>query len=358
MGGYYQSWQKTPAGATVPNNAHGFTVDRLKLRMDGNVSDKTKVVLQNAFFVDVSSTDGKNNANYNVFGSRNFTSPAAFRLASGAAGTGLLYSLESAYVDHKFADGFHTWVGFFATPFGMESMWDRGDMPTYYYSAFYRSNYVGSGINNDLGVKFALTEMIPGTLEIAIMDGRGYAGTGPAHMSPSIGLRYSMEHKSGDMSLTPVASLYMAHWAGFAKYWMASLGAMAKMGALWGNLEFLYSTDQPNLSGVANTDGKNNRWSLVAEPGFDAGMVNLSAKVEFTNTTYNGGIASGTNKGQSDFNVGLAASHTYDGDYTVKLAYAMYGLANKNLGPGSFSSPAGFGEDHVNDLRLLFSTKW
>jgi len=258
-------------------------------------------------------------------------------------------ALEGAYLDHTCAEGMHTWIGFFGTPFGMESMVDRADMPTYYYSSFFKNNYVGMGINYDLGVKLALTDIIPGTLEVAVMDGRSYSGTGPNHLSPALALRYSMESKSGDMSFTPVLSAYLGHWAGFAKTLGLSAGVMAKMGALWANAEFLYGSDQTNITGVAGTDGTNNRWSVYVEPGFDLGMANVSLKAEMTNFANNGGGTSGTIASESDYNLGAAISHTYEGDYTVKLACAMTNLNGKDTANGP---------DHNNDVRLLFSTKW
>lgn len=357
MGGYFQSWHKGD-----PSNAHGFMVDRMKTRMDAHVSDRTKAVFQTGTFL--SSGDGANKAAYDIFSSHNFTSRAAYRLAGGSTtNSGFTMAAEAAYIDHKCMDGVHTWVGLFATPFGMESMWDRVDMNSYYYSSFYGNNYVGGGINNDLGLKFAISEIIPGTLEVAFMDGRGYGGGGPTYLSPALALRYSMEHKSGDLSITPVASLYMARWAGFAKWWMGSIGMMAKMGAIWGNLEFLYSSNQPNIISGATpaVDGKDTRYSLVLEPGFDAGVANFSLKAEMTNATYNGGGVPGTLKGNTDYNLGLAVSHTYEGDYTVKLAYAMASMNGKVGGPGVTGGLAGAataGQDHINDLRLIFSTKW
>ena len=52
-----------------------------------------------------------------------------------ADATGFSLWNSDAYIDHKFGDSVHLAVGHFGLPLGMESMADRYDVATYYYSA-------------------------------------------------------------------------------------------------------------------------------------------------------------------------------------------------------------------------------
>lgn len=342
MGGFFYSFKSGNL------NDQGFTVDRATLKSTFTVSDKTKVVFNKAFYA---GPLGASTIGANPFNSASYTSPFGF-----TGGTFRL-AAEALYLDHKCADGVHTWIGLMSVPFGMESMFDRVDMGSYYYSMFYLNARQNMGLTYDLGVKFNVQDIIPGTLEIALLDGRGYNNPTVAgertHLSPALALRYSNEIKSGDMTITPVVSAYLGRWAGFSKTWAASVGMLGKFGALGLNAEFLYGQDQANTdeTGLAGGPfGKDKGYSLYVEPSFDLGVATISAKVEMENMDLEAGVAPDANNdsttSNTDFNVGAAIGHTYEGGYSIKLAYQHLGLS------GKFATP------HINDVRLMFSTKW
>lgn len=331
--GYHHSWK-----SGVSPTASGFLVDQLKMRMDGTISNTTKVVLQKGIFLH-SNTGGSPDFADSV----NYTSQAQYRLSTAAT-----LAFEAAYIDHKCGEGMHTWIGLFGTPFGIESMFDRYDRGAYYYSGFMTGMYYGMGIAYDLGVKIALTDILPGSLEIAVLDGRTYSGGGDTHLSPAVALRWSMESKSGDMSITPVVSAYLGRFHGFAKQMMLGGGIIGKFGALSANAEVLWGSNQ-QVAGDTSANNKDSKLAVYVEPAFDLGMAAISAKAEFVSDSPAGGGAS-----QSDFNVGAAISKSYEGNFNVKLAYQHIGLSG-NLGNGAAVAA---GTTHANDFRVLVSTKW
>lgn len=317
-GGYSYDWT---GGSRYDSN---WQVDYLNLNMTANVSENTKVVLNNGF----AFTSKSGSAAGFGLGQRNYWNRT---VTVGLGTNGIVLGNTAAYIDHKCMDGLHTWVGNFAVPFGMESMVDRFDVPTYYISGAYTAigRYWGY---QDLGVKFALTDIIPGTLEVALQEGDNVRQFGPL-----LALRYQYDMKSGDMAFSPTVSAVFNTWRGGPKDMGFTVGTGMKSGAFLLNAEFLYGSQaiDPTL------DPKNKVLSVYAEPGFDLGFATLTSKLEWG--SFDNGAGS-----NSDFNVGAAISHTYAGGYRVRLAYQHQGLS----GNGSI------GGNHLNDIRLFVGTKF
>lgn len=335
------------AGLSVSGNVEGgyahqfngadaskFLIDHANLNTTYTVSDSVKFVFNSG----MAFIPGTTGAGATGFDTVSFFSP------SGFGGGQMTWSAMGAYLDWKCADGIHTSFGQFLTPFGMESMWDKYDMPTYYnsgtYGSFFAAPTLTGGLPNgntfgwgyDVGLKVAITDILPGKLEVAITDGRTTSND-----SPRATLRWNTEIKSGDMSITPVISVLTGRWNGGPKDLGLSAGFMYKMGAIAANAEFLY--------GSTEIGNKNTMWAVILEPGFDMGMMMLSAKWEMRSITNE--IAGGPGApGTTDMNVGLALSHTYANGVRVRLAYAHTGFKDAGIG------------GKVNDIRLLFGTKW
>ena len=123
-GGYSATWRATPS-----TNDSQFTLDHANMRMDATISDKTKVVVENVMAVMPQPAS-------NIFPGRAplFSSASYFSGATLAQGD-FMFSNTAAYIDHKWTEGVHTWIGHFQNAFGMESMGSRWDLPTGYYSA-------------------------------------------------------------------------------------------------------------------------------------------------------------------------------------------------------------------------------
>jgi len=311
--GYAYTWDSTPS----TKNSQ-WLVDSAVMNMTATLSDSTSVVISNAVSVVPVTTNalsgGINSANY--FSRFQFTNNG-FTLANNAA-----------YIDHKLADGVHLWAGNFRVPFGMESTWARYDMHTYYYSMAFATAQ-GANWLYDVGVKLAVSDVIPGTLEVAVVDGRQ---NGATDSSPAQAVKYGIEIKGGDMSITPTVSAYLGRWIGGPKDLGFTVGANWKMGTIWTNVEWLYLSQD-------NAGVKTKNMSIYVEPGFDFGVANFSLKGEW----YNQDPGAGTST--SDFNIGAALSHEYEGGYRIKLAYAHGGIKG-DLG------------GHVNDIRLLLGAKF
>lgn len=317
-GGYGYNWG---AGATDSN----FLVDHAALNLMGTISDKTSVTISNAFAVNNGAV-AATTANINTT-----------RYFSGAALTagGFTYTNLGAYLTHKWTGSVTTSIGHMRNPFGMEGLFSRYDMPTYYYSSTYTTAQ-GYGWNYDLGVKFTLTDILPGTAEIAVMDGQRNNQPGETFSVPAAVVRWWSEMKGGDWTFTPVVSGYFGRWDGGPEDMGLSAGGMLKMGAMWANVEWLMTNRNRNPAGST----REKSMSVYVEPGMDLGMADVSLKGEFVSSDL---AASGTNT--SDFNVGLSLGKTYAEKYRVRATYQHANLGGK-LGT------------HSNDFRVLFGTKW
>jgi hypothetical protein len=356
-GGYALDWKSTPSA-----HDDNWLVDYINIGTNVDLSDSTKLVFLNSFSVgtgrglqfqaDGLAPQSVNGAvqtnNVGAYNTRNYYSGATI-LANRLAISNL-----GAYLDQKLLDGFHVQVGHVRNIFGMESMTDRFNMPTYYFSNTYSLTTYGGGIFNsgangsnspgtsglnaygweyDTGVKLIASDPFPGTLEVAVLDGSG--GNNNPPLSPAVTARYAYAIKTGDMSFTPVISGYFGKWYGGPKDLGLSAGVNMKMGMLFANVEFLSASSYQDVG----LDSNQKSWSIYAEPGVDMGMFALSLKGEF-NTQ---GQAS--NSAVSDFNIGAAISHTYSNTYRIRIAYEHTGLAG-NIG------------NHVNDIRLLVGTQF
>ncbi len=317
MGGIGHSW--------VPNGANGsqFFIDGLHLKNRFEVSPKVSVVLHNAFAVNSVSGGGGN-----VHNGGNYFSTATLTNAAGSSPT-FGFSNLAAYIQHECSKTM-TWAfGHMRTGLGMESLTDRVDMPTYYYSYAYTTAQ-NLGMNYDLALKFTLHDVIPGSLELAVLDGRaGRAGANALGFAA----RWHHEIKSGETTITPVISTVLENWRGGPNNIGITAGAMTKFSSFWLNAEFFFVKN--------NTAGEVTDWNVMAEPGIDLGMFDLSVKYNFISNTAAAGAAATT-----DHMIGAAIGKTYDDKHSIKLAYNHNALNGTTAG------------GHLNDVRLLFSTKW
>lgn len=329
-GGYALSWTKTPASITSDQ----VLVDHLGLKTHVDVSDKVKIVINKGIAIRSGSpSQGLNNA----FNTTAYYSPVLVATAGGVGGF-LTFAVNSAYLEHRCHEKVTTWVGHFKVPFGMESMWERYDMHTYYYSGTHTVAQ-GYGWFYDTGAKIALNDVLPGTMELAVVDGRN---SGQVY-SPAAAWRWYHQLKMGDGTITPVLSVYAGKWRGEPSDLGFSGGLMWKSsGSVWANAEFMYTSNEP--SPTAGT--KNKYWGIFVEPGAEFGGINVSAKAEYNNMAL--GAAASTN----DWNVGLALSHDYSDKLRVKLAYQHLGIN------GNFTPLMGVAATHINDVRILLATKW
>jgi len=314
-------------------------VDQLLMKKTFDVSDKTKVVFNNMFALNSANTGpvqapagsgAVNNGNY-------YASSAT--LAVG----GYTFSNVGAYLQHECFKNGWTSFGHIPIPLGMESMWDRYDMASYFYSPMYRFA-AAMGWNYDYGMKLLLKDTVPGTLEVALYDGRAghpnaaIAGTYPAGTggNPGLGLaaRWHNEVKNGDTSFTPVFSIMTRQFAhGTNQQNLAFTGGTSvKAGTLWGNLEFYYGTAN-TIGGVVKA------WNVMVEPGADFGGADVSLKYALNNAKVGAGAAT------TDHDLGLAVGHTYNDKLRVKFAYQFMNLSGKN-------------GTKQHDVRLLLGTKW
>jgi hypothetical protein len=337
--GYARSWTSPATGGGAMDSE--FLLDSANIRMNWDVTDRVFFVLDSAFSArpPVSVTDGNSNGvgvgnlyNTSNYYAKTFLSNANSPYAAGS----LIYALNEAYVANKWCDGFNMWVGQYKTPFGMESRVSRFDMPTYYYSMAY-NNANNFNMFYDIGVKLDFVGESWGHLELSVTDGKSVLTPQAAGntYSPSVAARYSYEYKNGDMSLTPVISAYLGEWSGGPQDVGLSAGLAYKMGVFNVNAEWVMSAMDSNP--ISDTQDSK-IWSVYVEPGFDLGMLQVNVKGEYYNS-------SGTNN-YNDWNIGASIGHTYQEKYRIRLAYEAVNLSG--------NSPSG----HINDIRLLFGTKF
>lgn len=300
-----------------------WIIDNVEMKNGYTVSDKTKVHIAHGFAV---NNGAGNTASFAAGAAAGSQDSRSYYGATIGAAAGLMYNVREAYVTHQCADKITTTVGLFRNVFGMENMWDRFDMHTYYYSRAY-GVWQANGWNYNLGMKWDIYG-----LEATLFQS---ANTTPdTRTTPGIALRYKFDVAGGDWTLTPVISAYLGKWFGAPKDIGFSGGAMWKMGTLWSNLEFEYGQTKSTATGLAVAKD----WSLIVEPGFDLGVANVSAKWELTSNTAAAGAAT------SDMNVSLAVSKAYD-KMRAKLLYTHANLGGKLGG-------------HANEIRLLFGAEW
>lgn len=321
VGGYTNSW--------VAGGAKGsqWLVDDLALKMNFDVTDKIKVVVENNASITPGTTALSGGGT--VHNSSAFYSQKAALTAGG-----FTFANTSAYINHRCGDHLNYTLGHFVTPFGMENMWGRPDMHSYHYSYGYK-NAQTYGWNHDLGVQINLIDL-GGNWEVAVIDGRNF---GNVEYTPAALLRWSMNFAfGGEGSLMPVASTYLGRWQGGPEDLGFTVGMGFKMSIFWLNAEWVYNSYNTD---VTTDTAKTKTMSVWGEPGVDLGVVKLSTKLDFKSYKLNDATASVT-----DFDIAAAIGHDFSGKTNVKAIYAHNNL--KGDLPGG----------HSNDFRVLVSTKW
>jgi len=340
-GGYAYTWQS----ATDTKDSTLF-LDSADIVMTANPSEKLKIVLDHAFNVSNTGTFAGAPAVgtlASTLGSPMYWGNAQFTVNN------LHFAVLGAYLEYKANSTWTFTAGYFHTPFGMESMWNRYDMGEYYYSAgFTAANLLGWAYDPGLKVGWMGSK---GGAELAVTDGRSVtAGTvGPFTRTtdlknmPAASGKFWWEFKAGSWGITPVVSAYTGRFRGGPEDLGIGAGAMFKMGVINANLEYLMINYAP-APGATKVKMNN----VYLEPSMDLGAFNIAAKAEW----YNMDVGTGTST--SDWNFGASIGHEYDNHLRVRLAYQHQGISG-NL--GSLASPTGTGA-HVNDFRLLIGTKW
>jgi len=298
--------------------ASKFLVDYALLNFTGNVSAKTRVVLNSALAV-------ASGSGHSEFDARIYWG------SSLITGGGLTLANTGAHVTHDWTDNIQMSVGFAVIPFGMEFMSSRFNQHSYYYSSTI-AMASRLGWMYDLGISGKFLKLIPGTLEVVFLDGRQILGED----IPAAAARWHKVLKSGEMTITPVLSFYLGGLppapdpiddGGF------TVGAKWEMGKFWANTEFLMMVQDEY--GVRYRSR-----SLVLEPGVTLGWdLNVSAKLDLMQ------VKAGAASAISDENLGFAISKTVD-DFRIKVT-CLWGNLSKRL-------PAG----QMMDFRILFGTAW
>ena len=299
-------------------------VDNAEIDVTQSVSEKVSVVLNNNLAMSSTSTHPA----FDAFDSRKYWGDVL--LQGGTQGGQLTLASTAAFMRYQTSENFSLSVGYGPVPFGMEFLTGRYDMPTYYYSyAITLANNLGWMY--DLGVWARITNVVPGTIEVAALDGRQL----PGGDIPKGALRWHLDVNAGGLTITPVFSIYLGGFPPISTPFDeggVTVGAQWKAGNFWANTEYLL-IDQP---------ADNTRYigqSFVIEPGVDLGDYGISAKLDLAS------LKTGDADTVSDANVGLAVSRRFDGARI--RATLMLANLDKRLGP-----------DQITDFRLLFGTSW
>lgn len=245
---------------------------------------------------------------------------------------GMTAAIRRLYVSYDLTENIDAGIGYFDLPFGMEFMESRYDMHSYYYSSVIMQA-ASLGWMYDLGVWIKFTDVIPGTLEIALADGRQPPGgrsipTGIARWHWDIPL----EEK---MSVTPVVSVNLRDLPPGpdpVNNWGVTAGVKWQAGNFWANAEYLRGTQ--DVTGPRTTFT-----SVIIEPGFIFGDFQASLKLDLASfktepaaTLY-------------DQNLALVLSSEFD-NFRIRVTCMLANLSKQ------------IAADQVTDLRLLFGTSW
>lgn len=327
-GGYAYSWQSTPSVKDAQ-----WLVDNLSLGLTAQVSDKVKIVVNNAMSV----TPGTASALGAGWNSVAYYSRAT--LVGSNTRPGYTLANNAAYLEHKCTDNLTWSFGHISVPFGNEMGGDRYDKHGYYYS--YGNRLARAyGWDYDLGLKLHIHDLLPGNWQLAVFDGRAI----DAKYSPGVAFRWDMEAKSGDMTFTPSAGVLASRWRGSPGDLGFTAGLGWQMGMVSTDAEFVYTSNDIGFG----TDTKLKGWSVAVEPGFDFAFAKVSIPWEYF--SYKALTAAAVN----DMNLGVAITHEYADKFRIRVSYQHANLGGK----GVASNYAGTAGLHGNDFRVLFGTKW
>lgn len=342
-----------PAGRA--ESGHQWLVDGLFLNQRYRINPAIHFVFDNALAIGgdtLSPTASYNN-------SRNFFSTKAqFR-----RGEFTLANL-STYLDLRLTP--RTWleVGHLRVPLGLESLGDRWNILTYYYSNSFMAAQV-FGWTYDLGAQLTLDAFLGGRFQLALVDGRhpsARLSTGWETSSPSVALRYQYDYGVG----LALASFYIGKFRGKPGDVGGTLGTSLQSGPFHLNFEYLftstmtsYTDDQklassspfieyvgettvvnPNLNilAAAKPGHRAQAWSIYIEPGIELGDIGiLSAKYEYGNHEFD--------FAKEDMNIAVGFTRRWDESFQMRLVYQHFNLLG-NLG------------SHANDIRLLIGKRF
>ena len=314
----------TPGG---PNGSQWF-VDGVHLKNQFDVTEKTKVIIHNAFGINGTTNGPGQFNNESVYFSGATLSST---VPAGTNGTPTFsFSNLAAYVQHEATKGVTVSIGNMHSALGMEGMWDRVDMHSFYYSPVYNAINAAAW-TYDLGLKLQLTDIIPGSFELQLVDGTTGGNTTfnrAGNSTPGVVARYWYEANLGVLTVTPILSTLLENFNGGPDDLGITAGAMVHAGAAWLNAEWFYAKfSKGPLPKV---------WEITVEPGVDLGFADVSVKYDFVNDTA---------KSLTDHWIGAALSKAYSEKYRIKATYQHQNISG-TLGA------------HVNDFRLLWSAKF
>ncbi len=294
----------------------GFMVDHIGLKTEADVSNKLSFVMTKEIAFNSGSTAAAAGANTSFY----FNKLGAVAPAAGAR---LFFNVNEAYVAHKCSESVTFKFGMISTPFSMEGMTHRYGSSNYMMSAGYNMA-VTNGWNYDLGVMASIGKPIPGTLEVAIMDGRvASAAALGAAKNTSFAARWHTSFDAGSLTLEPVVSTYVGQLNSGPNDFGLSGGLKLATGPFALNAEFIRSSTGAAALGHTR--------SLWFEPSFDAGVALLSAKLDLARSA----------AGANSTHLGVTVSKQYD-DWRARLAYTL----------GNLSGAAAT----THDIRVLLGT--
>jgi hypothetical protein len=298
------------AGFSVGSGPLGsqWLVDQLEWNQRFDASERVRFYFNNAvaLFSPSSAASTVNNS-VNYFSS--------YRLS------GNQYTLANsgAYLEMRVSEGLGLSVGHLKVPFGLESKSARYDSLSYFYSTAF-TDAQNSGWLWDLGMQAEISHWIPGTLKLALLDGRKVSGElGPAFVG-----QYEFSLEGGLFTVIPTFSAYVGEFQGEPKDLGFSVATEWLLGRASLNVEFL----------VANLRAGTSHSSLYVEPSADFGFFELGAKAEM--------LSDGTT---NDFNVALAVTKKLPERLRLRLLYQAAGLA------GAIRA-------NQHDVRLLLGAEW
>lgn len=299
----------------------------------------------------------------------NYTNTSNFYSTKAQIRSGnLIVSNIGAFLTYKMGEKSTLSFGHLRTPFGIEGMYDRVDIPTYYYSNSYTAAQV-FGWHYDFGVIFAFEDLLPGKIEVGAVDGRHPSARhtdGSDVSSPAFTFRYSHRYQSGDVSFHSAASLYMGRFRGRPGDIGFTLGSYMKGKRIRFDLEYLftstmtsYTSDQAtanafpgteyvggttympkslDILGNARPGHRAQAWSIYAEPGFAfTDDVEATAKIEYGNHEYE--------FAKEDINLAFGVAYQILQYAKLRFVYQHFNLL------GNLAS-------HAHDARLLFSFRY
>lgn len=345
---------------TAPQALRGsqWVIDNLQLKFRGKF-DSVVFAFDNALSFGSPSTSPTapytNSSNY-------FSTKAQLRSGN------LVLSNIGASLNYRWSETFGVSIGHLRTPFGLEGMYDRIDIPTYYYSNSYTAAQV-FGWHYDFGLILGIYDWLPGQIEVGVVDGKhpnARHSNGTEVSSPSFVFRYSSKYAWWDSNFHSAASLYLGRFKGRPNDIGFTLGSYVKKNRWRFDLEYLFTstmtsytsdsavaaafpgteyvggtTSMPkslDILGSARPGHRAQAWSIYFEPGYAfTESFEMTAKVEYGNHEYE--------FAKEDINLAVGFASQLTPDAKARFVYQHFNLL------GNLAT-------HAHDARFLVSHRF